>query len=94
MATMMTPSRREISPSELEEIARLSARSELEKYVIPDEVRGNIALTTIFGSDERVFILYVPGERRGDARIIAKTYVDAHTGLARVEIANLQLKSL
>lgn len=74
---------------ELREIARRLTQKELEGYVIPDEIRGSLVLTTLFVGDDRAFVLYVPGERREDARVIARTTVNAITGAASVDVCGL-----
>lgn len=78
-----------IHVDELREIARGLTQKELEGYVIPDEIRGSLVLTTLFEGDDRVFLLYVPGERRKDARVIARTTVNAITGVASVDVSGL-----
>lgn len=83
---------KKIPLQELQEIARRHTQSELENYVIPDAIRGALALTTLFEGDDRVFVLYVPGERRDDARVIARATVNSLTGAASVEISGLDRK--
>ncbi|HBZ46862.1 MAG TPA: hypothetical protein DEO93_06220 [Stenotrophomonas sp.] len=73
----------------MREIARRLTQKELEAYVIPDEMRDSLALTTLFEGDDRVFVLYVPGEQRENARVIARTTVNAVTGVASVDICGL-----
>ena len=74
---------------ELREIARRLTQKELEGYVIPDEIRGSLVLTTLFEGDDRVFVLFVPGERREDACVVARTTVNAITGAASVDVCGL-----
>ncbi|WP_312320371.1 hypothetical protein [Stenotrophomonas sp.] len=81
---------KELPTRELEEIARLRTQRELEDYVIPDEIRGNVSVTMLFEDGQRVFLLYVPGKTRLDPRIIARTTVDAMTGEATVEVLGLE----
>ena len=81
---------KELPTRELEEIARLRTQRELEDYIIPDEIRGNVSVTMLFEEGRRVFLLYVPGQTRSDPRIISRTTVDALTGEATVEVLGLQ----
>lgn len=83
---------KKISLTEMQEIARSLTQSELGRYVIPDEMRGNLALTTLFEGDDRVFVLYLPAEKRGDAYVIARTRVNSISGAATVEITGLKEK--
>jgi hypothetical protein len=81
---------KKIQLKKLEEIAQQATKVELEKYVIPDEIRGGLVLTTIFEGDDRIFVLYVPSEHRSDADVIARTRVNAVSGNVSVEISNLE----
>lgn len=83
---------KKIQLKKLEEIAQQATKAELENYVIPDEIRGSLVLTTIFEGDDRIFVLYVPGEHRSDAHVIARTRVNAISGNVSVEISNLEMK--
>jgi len=78
--------------NELEEIARSLTQKELEKYIVPDEVRGNVVLTTLFEGDDRVFVLYVPGETRDNPFEVARTRVNSITGEAKIESVGLKAK--
>lgn len=83
---------KKLSLEEMQEIARSLTQKELERYVIPDDMRGQLALTTLFEGDDRVFVLYVPAEKRSDAYVIARTRVNAIFGNASVEISGLKEK--
>ena len=83
---------KKISLNELQEKAQALTKKELETYVIPDEVRKQLALTTLFEGDERVFVLYVPAPKREDARVIARTRMNAETGEGSVEVIGLERK--
>ncbi|WP_374519304.1 hypothetical protein [Undibacterium squillarum] len=83
---------KKLSLEEMQEIARSLTQKELERYVIPDDMRGQLALTTLFEGDDRVFVLYVPAEKRSDAYVIARTRVNAISGNASVEISGLKEK--
>lgn len=78
--------------NELEEIARSLTQKELEKYIVPDEIRGKVVLTTLFEGDDRVFVLYVPGETRDNPFEVARTRVNSLTGEAKVESVGLEAK--
>jgi hypothetical protein len=47
---------------------------------------------TLFEGDERVFVLYVPAEKRSESRDVAKARINAFTGEGSVEVLGLQLK--
>ncbi|WP_420129165.1 hypothetical protein [Longimicrobium sp.] len=80
---------------ELEEIARLATRKALEDYEpMPDEWAKNLVLTTIFEGDDRVFVLYVPGERRDDAIVISSARVDGTSRSVDVSVTNLRKRSV
>ena len=83
---------KKLSLEDMQEIARSLTQKELERYVIPDDMRGQLALTTLFEGDDRVFVLYVPAEKRSDAYVIARTRVNAISGNASVEISGLKEK--
>ena len=76
----------EISLNLAEEMARVATQTELENYEIPANLMGQVVLTTLFEGDDRVFVLYVPGQTRDDPMIIAKTRVDVKTGKVSVEV--------
>lgn len=77
---------KEISLNLAEEMARVATQTELENYEIPANLMGQVVLTTLFEGDDRVFVLYVPGQTRDDPMIIAKTRVDVKTGKVSVEV--------
>lgn len=78
--------------NELEEIARSLTQKELEKYIVPDEIRNKVVLTTLFEGDDRVFVLYVPGETRDNSFEVARTRVNSLTGEAKIESIGLETK--
>lgn len=45
---------KELPTRELKEIARLRTQRELEDYVIPDGIRGNVSVTMLFEQGQRV----------------------------------------
>lgn len=77
---------------ELEAKAQALTKKALADYVIPDDVRKEFVLTTLFEGDERVFVLYVPGPKREDARVIARTRISSVTGEGSVEFIGLERK--
>lgn len=83
------------SLKELEEIARIATREALEGYErIPDEARKLLTLGTRFDGDDRVFELYVPGERPEDAVVLTRVRVSAITALASPVEVFLPLKKV
>jgi hypothetical protein len=78
--------RRKLSLSEAEEMARIATRKELEKYEIPSQLFEKIVLTTLFEEDDRVFVLYMPGETRHDPTVVARTRINLNTGHIHVEV--------
>jgi len=77
---------------ELESIAREATKETLKDYIIPNEYRNDLVVTTLFEGDLRIFKLYVPGEKREDAKVIALTTVNSKTRNVSVEIINLKEK--
>ena len=83
---------KKLSLDDMQEIARSVTQKELEKYVIPEGIKGQLVLTALFEGDDRVFVLYVPAERRSDANVIARARVKAISGDISVEISGLEKK--
>ena len=83
---------KKLSLDDMQEIARSVTQKELEKYVIPEGIKGQLVLTTLFEGDDRVFVLYVPAERRSDANVIARARVNTISGDVSVEIFGLEKK--
>lgn len=81
---------KKIPLNELEAKAQALTKKALEGYVIPDEIRGQLVLTTLFEGDDRVFVLYVPAPKRADARVIARTRMNALSGEGSVEVVGLE----
>ena len=80
--------------NELEEIARIATRKALEDYEpVPDEWADDLVLTTIFEGDDRIFVMYVPGERREDAIVISSTRVNRKSRAVEVSIPNREKRS-
>jgi hypothetical protein len=74
---------------QLQEIARVATRRALEGYVLPESWRTHLTLGTGFQGDERVFELYVAGERPEDAIVIASATVNRKTLAVQVTVSNL-----
>ncbi|MDR4467887.1 MAG: hypothetical protein MRJ68_06240 [Nitrospira sp.] len=72
--------------AELEEIARKLTQTTLANYDIPEDIRQNLILGTIFDGDFRVFQLYVPGDKPEDAQVISRVRVNAFTGDASIDV--------
>jgi hypothetical protein len=83
---------KKFSLGEMQEIARSRTHEEFEKYVIPDDMRSQLLMTTLFEGDDRIFVLYVPAEKRSDAYVIARTRINAISGDVSVEISGLAHK--
>ncbi len=83
---------KKIPLNELETKAQALTKKELEGYVVPEDIRGQLALTTLFEGDDRVFVLYVPAPQRADARVIARTRMNVVSGEGSVEVVGLQRK--
>jgi hypothetical protein len=76
---------------ELQEIARVATRAALEAYEpIPPEWEKNLTLGTLFEGDDRVFELYVAGERPRDAIVLTSARVNRLTRSVSVQVTNLQ----
>lgn len=78
---------------ELQEIARLATRRELENYERwPTEWDENLTLGTYFDGDDRVFELYIAKDRPADAIVISTARVNRDTRSVTVIVSNLSLK--
>ena len=77
---------------QMESVARQRTQNELKNYVIPEDIKKDIALTTLFEGDDRVFVLYAPGKSRDNPREIAKTRVNSVSGDVFVEVMGLERK--
>jgi hypothetical protein len=75
-----------------EEIAREATQKELEKYEIPSDLSGKVVLTTVFEKNDRIFLLYIPGESRHNPTMIAKTRVNIVSGEVCVEVPGWERK--
>ena len=93
---MRPPEDRQKAPKELdelEEIARLATRKELESYErLPSEWEENLTLGIFFDGDERIFELYVAKERPADGIVISTARVNRKTRSVTVIVSNLSLK--
>jgi hypothetical protein len=78
---------------ELEAIAAMATRKSLEGYEIPEEIKANLVRGVMFDGDDRIFELYVPGERPEDAKVISAVRINSLTGdVVRVEIFDILKK--
>lgn len=82
-----------MSLDQLQERARLMTLQQLDRYVIPDEVRSSLTLGVQFEGDTRVFELYVPGERPSDAKVISRVRLNIYSGEGDVEVLGLVAKT-
>jgi hypothetical protein len=77
--------------NELQEIARAATKDALKNYERPPkEWEELLTLGTLFDGDDRIFELYVPGERPADAIVISSARVNRHTRAVSVQISNLR----
>jgi hypothetical protein len=83
----------EISLSQAQELARSATQKELSNYEVAADLMGQVVLTTLFEGDDRVFVLYVPGETRQDQMIVARTTVNVKTGELFVDVPVLSRKA-
>lgn len=83
----------EISLAQAEEMARVSTKGELENYEIPTGLMGQVVLSTLFEGNDRVFVLYVPGESRDAPMIVAQTRVNVKTGKVSTKVPVLTKKT-
>jgi len=79
---------------ELQEIARVATRKELENYErISPEWEKNLTLGTFFDGDDRIFELYIAAERPENAVVISSARVNRKTKNVAVVISNLVRKA-
>jgi|EndMetStandDraft_4_1072995.scaffolds.fasta_scaffold1179149_1 hypothetical protein len=78
----------------LEEIARAATFEALQSYeAVPVELRRQLVLGTLFDGEDRIFELYVPGERPADALVFTSARINRHTRTVDVKVSNLARKS-
>ena len=76
--------------AELEEIARVATFEALQSYeAVPVELRKQLVLGTLFDGEDRVFELYVSGERPADALVFTSARVNRRTRAVDVKVSNL-----
>ncbi|MGC3991664.1 MAG: hypothetical protein QM796_18635 [Chthoniobacteraceae bacterium] len=85
-------SKKKYSLDELQERARQMTLATLKNYVIPHSYREKMVLGVSFEKDERIFELYVPGEKPSDAIVISRAVLNSITGQGTVEIIGLEQK--
>lgn len=71
---------------ELRERARLLTYEALKDYEIPDDLETKITLGVEFEGEDRIFELYIPGERPKDAIVISSARINSFTGEGTVEV--------
>lgn len=78
----------------LREKARIATREALKGYVIPRDIKDNLALGVLMIDDQYyIYTLYVPAERPKDTLIISRAFANRVTGeIDKVEITNLERK--
>lgn len=74
------------SLDELEEIASVLTKKTLSNYNIPEDIKKNLVLGTLFDGDDRIFQLYIPGDRPEEAQVISSVRINAYTGQADIEV--------
>ena len=86
VVTMVKARSKKKSLAEVEEIARKLTVESLRKYSIPEKVRSKLVLGTFFDKDDRIFELYIPGDRPEDARVISRVRISTITGEGSIEV--------
>ena len=80
---------------DLREIARVATRAALENFEpIPPEWNARLTLGTFFDGDDRIFELYVAGERPRDAIVLTSARVNRRTKEVTVSVTNLKPRSI
>ena len=80
---------------DLREIARVATRTALESFEpIPPEWNAQLTLGTFFDGEDRIFELYVAGERPRDAIVLTSARVNRRTKEVTVTVTNLQPRSI
>ena len=72
--------------TELRERARILTYETLNDYEIPDDIEAKITLGIGFDGEDRIFELYIPGERPEDAIVISSARLNSFTGEGTVEV--------
>ena len=76
-----------ISIDKLRGIARSATDEALSEYKdVFDKVEALLLVSEFVCGDKRVFLLYIPGDRPEDARMISRTRIDCYTGKVQVEV--------
>lgn len=75
---------------ELQELARLATREALKSYEIPDEWKKRLVLGVYLEDDDRIFELYITGDKPDDATVLSRAKVNRNTKAVSVVISNLE----
>jgi hypothetical protein len=81
-----TPRRAPKSMDDLQEIARMATRSALVGYPGLRALWSELLLGVQFEGDDRIFELYLPGERPEDAQVVSQARVNALSGEVSVAV--------
>lgn len=82
------------SLEDLQEIARVATREALLGFPEVRRLLPELVLGILFDGDDRIFELYIPGDRPEDACVISRVRVDSHTGEAVTEIFTSNINKL
>ncbi len=82
----MSEKSKQLPLAKLQDIARRITRKALKGYPDIEKLWPDVMLGVLFDGEQRLFELYIPGERSEDARIISRTRVSSTTGEGTVEI--------
>ena len=78
---MLTMKLKRLPISTLEEAARVATQIALSSYlVLPDSLRANLTLGTLWDGDSVVFELYLPQERPADAVVLTQVRLNVYDG--------------
>ena len=79
---------------ELQEIARVATREALRDFPELRRFLPDLVLGVIIDGDDRVFELYIPGDRPEDACVISSVRVNSYSGESALEIFQENIKNI
>lgn len=74
--------------NEMESLARDATRKALAEsaYMLSDDDKRNLTLGSYLNDQYGIFDLYIARERREDAKVISRAFVDRRTGEVEVKV--------
>jgi hypothetical protein len=78
---------------QLQEMASEITARTLQDYVVPARIQDHLVVGVAPESDYRVFEVYVPRSEKSDEQVVARVWMNIHTGEGVVHVVGLVRKS-